>query len=288
MARPEAGFGKFLNLGGKSWAGQATAVPLPMIQNMKMNTPIPITHTASTFVINAAVNNPVNIWCGNDFIQLKETLTYTWATSATTIINSSGVTASSTVTGATIYYMYVGLDTAGAVQMYPSVSAPQYVEGPYQNGYWSHPGTARTKYWSYVGFAQCTATTPVFALLEKKGFEYYNPTPTAMGLTSAFANSTVAAAISLVGLVPVHDVNLYGWMVGVTGAATCWDAIGPSSLSAITFKVHNVVPTLSAQGGIANFGPIKTQGSAATLWAMSSATHAAGGSLNVTVIEDVV
>jgi hypothetical protein len=289
MATPLSGFGKFLKLKGKSWNGDSTAVPLPLLQNLKTNTPIPIVQTASTFVVNAGVTAPVNIWNGNDFIQLKETLTYTWATTAQAMINSSGATVAATVSGATVYYFYIAQDTAGAYQLAPSPTYPRYVEGPYEGGWWTHPGTSRTKYWNYVGWQLCTATTPVMLKMEKEGFLYHNPTPTACGVVGVAANITVAAAETLANLVPVHNgVELSGWASGVTEGPASYMYFGSTSLAAKQFTVQSVVPTLSVVAGVANFGPMTVQGSGATFWAYGNATFTNGGALNVTVIKDVV
>lgn len=291
MATPLAGFGKFLNLKGKSWGGDSTAVPLPLLQNLKSNVAIPVTQTACSFAINAGVTAPVNIWNGNDFIQLKETKTYTWATTATLTLNSAGVTTASTVTGACVYYYYIGQDTAGAYQLAASPSYPQYVEGPYEAGFYAHPGTTKGKYWSYVGWQQCTATTPVLLKMEKSGFVYHNPTPTACGTIGVALNTTVAAAESLAGLVPVHQgVEFYGHAKGATDAAGSVILFGSTSLAATQFvaSTSSVAAAGDAILTVSNFGPLTVQGSGATFWAMSEVTLAAGGAVNVTAIKDVV
>lgn len=290
MATPLAGFGKFLKLKGKSWGGDSTAVPLPLLQNLKTNTPIPITQTASTFVVNAGVADPVNIWNGNDFIQMKETKTYTWATTSTLSLDSTGATVAATVSAATVYYFYLGQTTAGAYQLAASPTYPRYVEGPYEGGYWSHPGTSRGKYWAYVGWQQCTATTPVMLKMEKIGYVYHNPTPTACGVIEVAKNTTVAAAMSLADLVPQHNVELYGWAQGATDAAGSQIWFGSTSLAAKQYLTATT--SLGAAGGKilahSNFGPMFTQDSGATFWAYSNVTLAAGGSVNVTTIKDVI
>jgi len=283
MANPLSGFGKFLKLKGKSWSGDSTAVPLPLLQNLKTNTPIPIVQTASTFVVNAGVTSPVNIWNGNDFIQLKETLTYTWATSAQLTINSSGATVAATVSGATVYYFYIAQDTAGALQLAPSPTYPRYVEGPYEGGFWMHPGTSRGKYWNYVGWQQCTATTPVMLKMEKAGYLYLNPTPTACGVADVCKNASAPAAYNLAGLVPVHDgVEMSGWGTALTEGASAWIGIGSTSLSANQFRIAG------ATANAVPFGPITVQGAGATFWATGSVTFTNGGPVNITTIRDVV
>jgi hypothetical protein len=286
MGNPLAGFGKFLNLNGKSWGGESTAIPLPLLQNLKSNTPIPIAQTASTFVVNAGVTAPVNIWNGNDFIQLKETMTYTWATTAQLTINSSGATVAATVSGAgLIYYFYLAQDTAGAYQLAPSPSYPRYVEGPYEGGVWMHPGTTRGKYWNYVGFQQCTATTPVMLVQQKRGFNYYSPTPTAMGVDNIATVSTSAKSVTFGALVPVHGAELSGYITNdTTTAADISLDIGATSLAANAFRAYSTTITYSAVASFSGLVP-DTSGN---LWAICSVSHATSGDAAVTIVRDVI
>jgi hypothetical protein len=282
------GFGKFVPIEGKMGVHSSSVVPVELLQRLKSNVPLPISITATTFVLNGGVTEPVAIWNGNDFTTLRETLTYTFINGTnTTFLNSSGVTTAAQVTAATVYYFYAGLSTTGALQMYPSSSAPSYVEGPYQGNHWSHPGTTRDKYWSYVGFSQNTATTPSFALLQKRGFLYHNPTPTAMGVINVAQDTTVAAAISLANLVPVHSgVKMYGWAAGATDAAGSNIWLGSTSLAAQEFQIATA-SVAAVRPAIGNVGPL-TPDSSAQLWAYAQTTLAAGGQVNITVIEDVV
>lgn len=286
MANPLAGFGKFIRVKGKSWNGDSTAIPLPLLQNLKTNTPIPIAQTASTFVVNAGVTNPVTLWNGNDFIQLRETMTYTWATTAQLTLNSSGATVAATVSGAgVIYYFYLGMDTAGALQLAPSPTYPRFVEGPYEGGYWMHPGTSRGKYWNYVGFQQCTATTPVMLVLEKRGFNYYNPTPTAMGVDNIATVSTSAKSVSFGALVPVHGAELSGYITNdTTTAANVTLDIGATSLAANAFRATAATETAAATASFTGLIP-DTSGN---LWAKCSVSHATSGDAVVTCVKDVI
>lgn len=286
MAIPLAGFGKFLKLKGKSWGGDSTAVPLPLLQNLKTNTPIPITQTASTFVVNASVTNPLNIWNGNDFIQMKETKTYTWATTGTLTLNSSGATVAATVSGAaTTYYYYIAQDTAGAYQLAASATYPRYVEGPYEGGRWMHPGTSRDKYWNYVGFQQCTATTPVMLVAEKREFNYYTPSPTLWGVQSIATVSTSAVAVTFGALLPVHGAEVGGYITNdTTTAANISMDVGSTSLAANAFRATTQTITYPATASFSGLVP-DTSGQ---LWVTADASVATVGDIAVTCIRDVV
>lgn len=286
MANPLAGFGKFLNLKGKSWGGDSTAIPLPLLQNLKTNTPIPVSQTASTFVVNAGVTNPVTLWNGNDFIQMRETKTYTWATTGTLTLNSSGATVAATVSGAGVcYYYYLAQDTAGAYQLAASATYPRFVEGPYEGGRWMHPGTSRAKYWNYVGFQQCTATTPVMLVQEKREFNYYTPTPTAMGVDSIATVSTSVVAVTFGALVPVHGAKVGGYITNdTTGAANVSMDIGSTSLAANAFRAQTQTIT---QPAVANFYGLVPDVSG-QLWCAAGASYATVGDIAITTVEDVV
>lgn len=282
----QKGFGKFLNLEGKLGVFPSTAVPIDLLQNLKSNAAIPTTTTATTFVINASVTDPVHLWNGNDFFTLKETLTYTFTNGTNTVfLNSAGVTAAAQVTAAVCYYFYVGQTTAGAQQLYPSSVAPSYVEGPYEGGKWCHPGTTRDRYWNYVGFGQNTATTPAFALLVKRGFTYNNPTPTAMAVVDNTGVSTGAVPVDLSTMVPIHGAELSGYITQTTAAAlgATWD-IGSNSLAAGSFRTVQTTITYPA---IASFTGLIPD-SSGYLWAKQSASIAAGGDVSVTQVKDVV
>jgi len=281
-------FGTFIEVTGKMGTEQSTAVPVKLLQNLKSNNPCPISCTTLAVTLNASVTNPWETWCGDDFIKIRETKTYTFVNGTNTVfLNSSGVTAAAQVTAATVYYFYVGLDTDGALQMYPSASAPSYVEGPYQAGRWSHPGTSRGKYWAYAGFAQNTATTPALALLVKRGWTYNNPVPTAMAVVDVATVSTAAVAVDLSTMIPHHPVQLGGYIQGDTGYAVATTfSLGATSLSATSFIVNHGVGTQTtpAYASFYNLCP----DSNGYLWAASSASYASGCNVVVTTLKDVV
>jgi len=284
----QAGFGKFLNLSGKAWSGDSTAVPLPLLQQMAKNTAIPQTVSTLTVSIPGSVTRPVPLWIGNDFVELQESLSYLFvAGSNTTFINTSGVTAAAQVTAATCYYMYVGLDTAGAIQYYPSSSAPSNVQGPFGgSAVWAHPGTTRGKHWAYTGFVQATTTVPALAQMEKRGFVYMNPVPTAMGVISVAVDVTVATSEDFSTLVPVHGVEVHGWATGATDAAGSDVWIGSTSLAAKQFSIPSNSLAVTAPENV-NFGPLIPD-SSGLLWAYGDTTLAAGAQVNITTLKDVV
>jgi len=287
MSTDYYGFGKFISIRGGSGVFQSTAVPIDYLQDLKSNVPIPFTFTSLAATLNAGVTHPLNIWVGNDFITLKETLAYTFINGTNTVfIDSSGVTVAAQVTAATIYYLYIGRNTAGTIRMYPSASYPYYVEGPYESGYWAHPGVSRGAYWSYVGFMQNTATTPAFTLLTKKGFTYSNPTPTGMGVINIATVSTSAVAVDLSDLVPVHQGVELGGYIRTDTTAAVGDTldIGASSLAANAFRATAFSITYGATQSFYGLVP-STSG---YLWAKASASLAAGGDCLVTTLRDVV
>jgi hypothetical protein len=286
--KPQSGFGKMLNLAGKAWAGLSTAVPLPILQQMAKNSAIPISTSTLTVSIAGSVTHPVPLWIGNDFTEVKEAVDYTIIPGTNTnFINSDGEVEAAQVTAATVYYMYAGLDSAGAVQFYPSASFPKSVQGPNESSnIWSHPGTSRDKYWAYCGFFQATTTVPAIAQLTKRGFIYSNPVPTAMGVIEVAKDTTIPASEDFSTLVPKHGVQCWGWGSGATDAAGSDSFIGSDSLAAQQFAIstnslHVTAPPL------VNFGPVIPDTSG-LLWAMSAVTNATGAKANITTIKDVV
>ena len=287
MAKPEAGFGKFLNLSGKAWAGPSTAVPLPLLQQMAKTSAIPISVSTLTVSINGSTTNPVPLWIGNDFVEVRESVDYTVVPGTNSVfINSSGVTAAAQVTAATVYYMYAGLNSAGSIQFYPSASAPSSVQGPYESSSkFVHPGTSRGKHWSYVGFFQCTTTVPALNQLEKVGFKYMNPTPTAMGVIAASgATTTLGVARDFSAFLPKHGVKCDGWFTSVTDITGEWRAIGSTSLCAA--QCFCSASGVITPGAAAFYGIIPD--SDGYIWEISSDAQTRSSTINVTVVEDVV
>ena len=287
MARPEAGFGKFKNLGGKAWHGLSTEIPLPLLQQMAKNVAIPQTVSTLTLAIPGAVTRSVPMWIGNDFVEIKESVSYTVVPgTASTFYDSDGVTAAAQVTAATCYYMYIGLSTAGAIQYYPSSAAPSRVEGPYESAAsWAHPGTTRGKHMAYTGWFQATTTVPALAQTIKEGFVYSNPVPTAMGVLQVTGVSTGAMPVDMTTMIPLHDVKLGGYVqnstIAVGGTAF---SVGANSLTATAYKCISYEMTWPA---IANFYGL-VPGTAGNLWVAQSASLANLGDCWVTLLEDVV
>jgi len=286
----KSGFGKFIVIGGKGWQGPSTAVPLPLLQQMARNVAIPQTISTLVVSIPGSVTRPVPLWIGNDFQEVKESLSYTVeATGAGGwMINTSGVAVSTgVITAATIYYMYVGMDSDGTLEYYPSSSPPSHVQGPFgSSAVWAHPGTTRDKHWAYTGFFQATTTVPALAQLTKRGFIYSNPVPTAMGLTNLGQDTTVPAFEDFSTMVPKHGVECSGWMSGATDAIGTETFIGSDSLSAQQFVVScNSLAVTSPPN--TNFGPVIPD-SSGYLWSMSAVSNHTGGKANITTIKDVV
>ena len=287
MAKPQAGFGKFITIGGKAWQGPSTAIPLPLLQQMARNSAIPISVSTLTVSINGSTTHPVPLWIGNDFVEVRESVDYTVVPGTNSVfINSSGVTAAAQVTAAGIYYMYAGLDTAGAIQFYPSSSAPSSVQGPYEtSSVWAHPGTTRGKHWTYCGFFQATTTVPALNQMKKVGFQYLNPTPTAMSVIAVSgATTTLGTSRDFSTMLPAHGVKVSGWMTSTTDPPTEWVAIGGHSLAATQCY-------LASSGSITpGSGPFTAviPDSDGYIWDIASNAQTQSAKINVTMIEDVV
>jgi hypothetical protein len=187
---------------GKWIAGQvgsffSSLIPLSMAQETKLNMPIPIDMTTTTFVINASVTEHVPIVIGEDYSVLKETITYTWTASNNTILSSAGevTTAQSFALG--VWYFYIGISDAGAYLLYPSQTAPSMVEGAKPNGHLAHPGTTADRAWSYVGFQICDdATAPTVIDMTKTGYTY-NTTDLTVATGTAWAELAFTGAKAL-------------------------------------------------------------------------------------------
>ena len=169
-------FGTLLNLIAKNttWAGKASALPLELIQQLKMVNPIPITVGGSnngTWTLNASVSNPVILWNGDEPIILKSTVVYTWNATSNAILDSDGAADTDVDSVLGIWYMYI--NQAGDT-LVPSQTAPVYAEAPNNAGVLGHPGTSRTQFYRYVGVHVCTtAATPAFLATKKVGFTYH-------------------------------------------------------------------------------------------------------------------
>lgn len=237
-------FGRPRNVTGKSGEWPATLVPLALLQAIK--TPaIPITISGSsavTFTVNAGVTNPVPLWNGNDFIELRETLAHTMDNSATnSVIATTGVLSSAQTPGSTgVKYYYIGQDTEGAISLHPSTVKPSTVEGAKGTGYLGHPGITRDRHWRYVGFSHMSATTPVFSPFAKTGYQYNFS-------NHVYAGADTQNAYVSMAVVPAHDgVRVGGWVTGpVTslsleiGGATHF-TVTNSVVGAHTFRVDGI------------------------------------------------
>ena len=208
-------FGNPRIIAGKSGEYPSTMVPLELLAHLRTH-PIPCSNSGAsniTFTINASVSDPVFIWNGNDFIPLKTTVSHTWANSATNaLIATTGATSSANTPGSTgVKYYYVGAASDGTIQCVASAAKPSYVEGAYSAGVLGHPGTARTRMWTYVGWNYMSATTPAFDYFTKKGYIYNMSNHAYAGVDTQPGEISMAA-------VPKHNGVRLGGIV--TGGAT--------------------------------------------------------------------
>ncbi len=164
---------------GFGWSGKASDVPLPMLQHTRLK-PLPVLlssdgGTDDVWTLNGSVTNPIVVWNGDDFIFLEESIAIIYAETANKILSSTGAETTAAA-GTGIHYVYMALkpdrgDGAGSYELRTSTTAPGYVQGEFNAGFWGHPGTARTAYWSYVGFFICSnATGPVNVGCTKLGY----------------------------------------------------------------------------------------------------------------------
>ena len=198
---------------GFGWSGRASDVPLPMLQHTRLK-PLPALMSGSddvTFTLNGSVTNPIVVWNGDDFIFLEETVAYTFAEADNTILSSTGAeTTGAAATG--VWYVYLALkpdrgDGAGSYEMRTSTTAPGYVQGEFNAGFWGHPGTTRTAYWSYVGFFICSnATGPVNIGCTKLGYWWQFDTGDIKGPTA----DSIAAVSLASGALPAFATEVSG------------------------------------------------------------------------------
>jgi len=206
------GFGTPRNIAGGAGIFKSSATPHSAIGNTSNLKGYPITISGSnqvTFTLNASKTVPVMIWTGNDWFELRESKTYTFVgLSTNTLIDSDGAISTTNAVASTApYYFYVGIDDAGSLLMYPSLSAPSFVEGPNEGNMLGHPGTARAMFWTYVGYAVATtaSTAPVFLAATKIDKTYHFA-------AQAVATGTTFALVDFSAVLPKHGVTCGGYI----------------------------------------------------------------------------
>lgn len=232
-------FGSPRTHSGKVQSAEATHVPVELLAQMAKSCAIPVTVTTSIFRIDGGADAPVAIWNGKDYFELHTTKTYTWSTSNTILDATSGavLTAQSSIT-AGVWYWYAGItgstDTAFAVSLYPSKKAPSPVgSGEYGTGWFTHPGTAKENYWTYVGFsiintAGDSDSAPVQTAATKTGF-WYTVAPQEASQTG---QSSAAATADFSSTMPTHGCEVAGYLT--KGAAASEFIVSDSTLSDTT------------------------------------------------------
>jgi len=265
---------------GASGSGNIVKIPIEMAQDIRPGAPIPITLSGTSqrvFTVAASKTSPVRMIYGQDFYDLKTSTAYTWTTGNNTILDSTG--ASTTIAGGAvtvgIWYLYLGMSSAGVISLSPSASAPSYVEGVFQTGYLGHPGTARTQPWQYVGFMICDAVTPTFVAATKVNKTY------AFAAQAATAQvATAHTAISFTTVVPAHGVQVVGY-ISATGVATQDVSLTGSSVAGQGIQKITLPTTVVST----NFSSIPAN-SSGNIYGINTTTLAA--TVNVTAVEDVV
>lgn len=264
----------------------STAVPLALLQQLKRDTPLPITISGVnqvTFTLAASTTNKIPFWSGRNPFVLQRNLTYTWLTGATNaILSSAGVYTASQSNSAGIWYMYVGMDidgdagTVNDIILLPSQTAPSYAEGPLNAGILCHPGTTRTTVWNYVGWMlNTTATTPVFEAATKIGYRY-NFALT--NHTSATATTWAELALSLPAIGAVGGTAGGYITVGAAGTltvgSTATEGVGSVIGDAPSASADHLMPLPPM--------PITANGK------LYGNHDTAAGDVNITFVDDVV
>jgi hypothetical protein len=281
-------FGRPRPIDGKAVTADATLVPMAFLAHVRTNAlPINTSGTSNrVFTLAASVTNPVYIWDGNDYIELKENLSHTWSTGSTNpAIATTGATSSANTPGAIgVRYYYVGMATDGTTQVLPSTAKPSAVEGPMGLKVLGHPGPSRTRAWTYVGWNYMSATSPAFGYFLKKGYTYHVSHYAYAGV------DTEAGEISAAS-VPKHDgVRLGGYVTGGAtslavelGAAT--DPTNAGVLLGVWKTLTGGVSAAADGVGYAGFDgiPVSPNG----IFARIAAT-ATNVNVNITRITDVV
>ena len=281
-------FGRPRPIEGKSGVFDATLVPMAFLAAVRTG-PHPITTSGTsnrTFTLAASVTNPVYIWDGNDYIELKENLSYTWSTASTnSAIATTGATSSANTPGAIgVRYYYVGSASDGTIQLLPSTAKPSAVEGPMGLKVLGHPGPSRTRAWTYVGWQYMSATAPTLDYFVKKGYTYHVSNYAYAGVDTQPGEISAAS-------VPKHDgVRLGGFVTGGAtsqavelGAAT--DATATNALVGV-WKALIAGSSAAAEGqtfGTFNDIPVSTNGIFAHIAATATTVN-----VIITRITDVV
>ena len=281
-------FGRPRPIAGKSGVFDATLVPMAFLAAVRTG-PHPITTSGTsnrTFTLAASVTAPVYIWDGNDYIELKENLSYTWSTASTnSSIATTGATSAANTPGAIgVRYYYVGSASDGTIQLLPSISKPSAVEGPMGLKVLGHPGPSRTRAWTYVGWQYMSATAPTLSYFVKKGYVYHVSNYALAGVDTQPGELSAAA-------VPKHDgVRLGGFVDG--GATSVAVELGAATDATATNALVGVWKTFvagvsAAADGVAYAGfddiPVSTNGIFAHIAATATVVN-----VNITRITDVV
>ncbi len=234
MATPNRGFGKPKAISGKGGnTSLATLYPLDMI---KYKGPIPVTVGGSsnvTFTLKGSTR-PIPIWNGNDYQTLNEDLAYTWDSTSNDILDSAGADATDADSVLGVWYFYIAIndDATGSFELRPSQTGPvTYASGAFDAGVLGHPGTSRTKFWTYVGPHICTTADLAFSAMTKIGYNWRITEAEADVPSASWAAPTnLTLFIPMLGFAGLTvnigvENGLGGRMyIGAHTASTLWDA----------------------------------------------------------------
>ncbi len=214
------------------YSGLASAVPIELLQQLQHRVPVAVTVGGSnngTFTLAASVTKPFTIWCGKGVLHIRENVVFTWTNTANQILNSSGVIANDADSVLGVWYMYIDED---GTTLYPSQTAPGFVEAPFNAGYLGHPGTSRVRPYLYVGPMICTtAATPAFSAMVKIGWwwritEVEADVPSASWAAPTNLTLFIPKLGFAGGMVNIGVENGLGgrMYIGANSASTLWDA----------------------------------------------------------------
>lgn len=257
---------------GSIWA---SFTPLEMIQSMASKVPnkSAVSGTSNRVFTVQGATYPFTLWINNYPLRITQDLAYTWVVGENEILSSTGAIASQTNGALGIWYMYVGINSAGVIKIYPSQTAPKY-SGLAKGGQLTHPGTALVHEVAYVGFVICDATTPTFKEVTKRGFTYH------MAVSSVATTATLSElAFTGAKALPSHEgVTVGGYME--TGAA------GTVQISGSPTADEGVLLCAAATGDVQKFPFDNLELSlAGKIWAIDTVAR---GDVHVTRIHDVV
>lgn len=269
-------FGKFVPIQGSTTSKMTTLYPIDLFRYQ--NHPIPVTFSSTTWSINASVTDGVEIWSGNDVVSLREAMSYDFNAAGNQLNATTGAVESLSL-AAGMWYMYLGY-ASDVLTLLPSTAAPSLVQGKFDNGPRSHPGTARTAFWNYVGMCPLSAATPTILDFAKIGKTYVFAQSNAF--TIATSGTSYAERTPVQGSVGLPGHGALGLKVGGSLES------GPNAADITHMAMDSsgrgeIQAKGGAQAGFSPFAGFPISG--ATVYLKHTG---AAGDIHITQFEDIV